>query len=321
MGAGNVIHALDDEQDMRRYGGLGGSCASPRLLPDRLAVAGRRDPARRLLLQGADPWRAFSKPDTRWRWSSGAIGFVTALITGVLHRPHVVDRLLGQAVGRAASRAPARGAAGHAGARRDPAALTVRRRLHPDAALGFGPWAVDGFPGPRGGAQRWEESAGVVVLGLAHDAPRCGLLPRRPPCRVRAPGAQRVPGPSACWSTNTTSTRSTTASSCGRWTVSRTSALRGVELPCSTARRSGPAWSRRPARARLPHAERLLPQLRAGLRRRRRAGRVVILREGERVTADRHLAAVHSPARCSSRFCRRTPPSGPARSSRPRSSG
>ena len=84
MSAGNVIHAMHDEQDMRRYGGLWGQMRATSIcfLAGSLALAG--------IIPFVGFWSkelvlgdAFSKPDQGgFPQALWAVGFLTALLTG-----------------------------------------------------------------------------------------------------------------------------------------------------------------------------------------------------------------------------------------------
>jgi NADH-quinone oxidoreductase subunit L len=83
MAAGNVIHALNDDQDLRHYGGLWGQLrwTSPAFLVGSLALVGVF-PFVGFFSKEFVLGAVFSKPDdavSTWLW---AIGFVTAVITG-----------------------------------------------------------------------------------------------------------------------------------------------------------------------------------------------------------------------------------------------
>ena len=133
LGAGSVIHAMSDEQDMRRMGGL--AKADPGDLRgdvDRQPGAGRHSAVRRILLQGRDHLGRVSGAHQH------------RLLRLRLHRPRrVPDRVLFLAAAvhdlpRQAARrsshdgACARIAAGHAGAAADPGG---RARSSPAVAL------------------------------------------------------------------------------------------------------------------------------------------------------------------------------------------
>ena len=79
LGSGSVIHAVHDEQDMRRMGGL--SSEDPDHLRDdahRLAGDRRHPAAGRLLLARTRSWASRFKNGFLWVW---AIGFVVAGLT------------------------------------------------------------------------------------------------------------------------------------------------------------------------------------------------------------------------------------------------
>ena len=118
MAAGNVIHAMHDEQDMRKYGGLFRQL--PRTSWSFLIGS--------LSLVGVIPFvgffskeqilgAAFSKPDDPLALDRLGHRLRDRADHRLLHRPHVVDVLRRQALAGAPCRAPARGAAGDARSR------------------------------------------------------------------------------------------------------------------------------------------------------------------------------------------------------------
>src|SRR4030088_1519005 len=83
MAAGNVIHSMKDEQDMRRYGGLWGQMrpTSISFLVGSLSLVGVI-PFVGFFSKEQILGLAFSKPDDPLSLMVWAIGFVTAVITG-----------------------------------------------------------------------------------------------------------------------------------------------------------------------------------------------------------------------------------------------
>jgi NADH-quinone oxidoreductase subunit L len=157
MAAGNVIHSMHDEQDMRKYGGL----------------------FRQL-------------PRTSGAFLIGSLALVGVIPLGhrpdhrLLHRPHVVDGLRWKAVARPPGRAPARGQAGHAGSRPDPGRALGGRRVHPDARPRYRALARVRFSrlGRRTGAMGRERRRRVG--GPDHDGPRGAAVPGCVPLLRRA---------------------------------------------------------------------------------------------------------------------------------------
>jgi NADH-quinone oxidoreductase subunit L len=167
MAAGNVIHAMHDEQDMRKYGGLFRQL--PRTSWSFLIGS--------LSLVGVIPFigffskeqilgAAFSKPDSTLSLIVWGIGFVTALITGFytgrmwwmsfagkpspqrpVEHPHEAPPVMLVPVMVLAVLATVGG--------------VIQTR-----ALGFGPQAVSDFLASVVGAQAWEGGIADVVLSL-----------------------------------------------------------------------------------------------------------------------------------------------------------
>src|SRR6266849_1817267 len=168
MAAGNVIHAMNDEQDMRKYGGL--LKQLPRTSWSFLIGS--------LSLVGVIPFvgffskeqilgAAFSKPDDSLALIVWIIGVVTALITGFY-----TGRMWWMAFG------------GKPSANRPVAVphearlvmlvpvmilavLSVVAGFIQTRALGIGPSQVSDFLAAAVGPVRWEENAGAVTVGLA----------------------------------------------------------------------------------------------------------------------------------------------------------
>ena len=167
MAAGNVIHAMHDEQDMRKYGGLFKQL--PRTSWSFLVGC--------LSLVGIIPFvgffskeqilgAAFSKPDDTLALIVWGIGFVTALITGFytgrmwwmsfwgkpspdrpVEHPHEAPSVMLVPVMVLA-------------------VLATIGGLIQTRALGFGPQAVSDFLGSVVGAQGWEGGVADVVVSL-----------------------------------------------------------------------------------------------------------------------------------------------------------
>jgi NADH-quinone oxidoreductase subunit L len=166
MAAGNVIHALHDEQDMRKYGGL------LRQLP----WTGGAFLIGSLALVGVIPLVGFFSKEQILgaAFSNGSplalsvwiIGALTALITGFYTGRMWWMSFAGKP---SPDRAP-----GHA--YEAPAVmlvpvlilagLTVVGGFIQTRALGFGPSAVSDYLASAVGHMKWEENAGAVVIGL-----------------------------------------------------------------------------------------------------------------------------------------------------------
>src|SRR6266566_1889162 len=164
MAAGNVIHAMNDEQDMRKYGGLFRQL--PRTSWSFLIGS--------LSLVGVIPFvgffskeqilgAAFSKPDASLALAVWAFGFITALVTGFytgrmwwmsfagkpspdrpVEHPHEAPQVMLVPVVILAVLATIGG--------------FIQTR-----ALGFGPHLVDDFLKSAVGAQAWEGGASEVI--------------------------------------------------------------------------------------------------------------------------------------------------------------
>jgi len=172
MAAGNVIHAMHDEQDMRRFGGLWGQLrpTSITFLIGSLSLVGVI-PLVGFFSKEQILGAAFSRgePLTYAVW---AVGFATALLTGFytgrmwwiafwgkpsperpVEHPHEAPPVMLIPVVILAILATIGG--------------FIQTR-----ALGFGPHLIDDFLAPANdyaavGRQMWEEAAGAVVIGLA----------------------------------------------------------------------------------------------------------------------------------------------------------
>src|ERR1700682_3826684 len=167
MAAGNVIHAMHDEQDMRKYGGLlrqlprtGGA-----FLIGSLALVGVI-PLVGFFSKEQILGAAFSRPEDSLALAVWVVGAATALITGFY-----TGRMWWMAF--AGKPSPERPVAVPHEARLVMlvpvlilAALSVVGGFIQTRALGIGPSAVSGFLETAVGPLRWEENAGAVAVGL-----------------------------------------------------------------------------------------------------------------------------------------------------------
>src|SRR3984893_938225 len=167
MAAGNVIHAMHDEQDMRKYGGL--LRQLPRTSWSFLIGS--------LSLVGVIPFvgffskeqilgAAFSKPDDSLALIVWGIGFVTALITGFY-----TGRMWWMAfAGKPSPQRPVEHPHEAPPVMLIPvfilAVLATIGGLLQTRALGLGTQYVSDFLASIVGAQRWEDSAAAVIVSL-----------------------------------------------------------------------------------------------------------------------------------------------------------
>jgi len=167
MAAGNVIHAMHDEQDMRKYGGL--LKQLPRTSWSFLIGA--------ISLVGIIPFvgffskeqilgAAFSKPDDTLALIVWVIGFVTALITGFY-----TGRMWWMSFwGKPSPQRPVEHPHEAPPVMLIPvfilAVLATVGGLIQTRALGFGPQAVSDFLASTVGLQRWEGGIADVVVSL-----------------------------------------------------------------------------------------------------------------------------------------------------------
>ena len=168
MAAGNVIHAMHDEQDMRKFGGLFRQLprTSWSFLIGSLALVGVI-PLVGFFSKEQILGAAFSKPDDSLAIAVWIVGVVTALITGFY-----TGRMWWMAFG------------GQPSADRPVAAphearlvmlvpvmilaiLSVVGGFIQTRALGIGPSQVSNFLASAVGPVGWEENAGTVIIGLA----------------------------------------------------------------------------------------------------------------------------------------------------------
>ena len=167
MAAGNVIHSMHDEQDMRKFGGLFRQLprTSWSFLIGSLALVGVI-PLVGFFSKEQILGAAFSKPDDSLALVVWIIGGVTALITGFY-----TGRMWWTAF--AGKPSPDRPVEHPHEARLVMlvpvlilAALSVVGGFIQTRALGIGPSLVSDFLASAVGAVRWEENAGAVVVGL-----------------------------------------------------------------------------------------------------------------------------------------------------------
>jgi NADH-quinone oxidoreductase subunit L len=167
MAAGNVIHAMNDEQDMRKYGGLFRQL--PRTSWSFLIGA--------VSLVGLIPFvgffskeqilgAAFSKPDDNLSLIVWVIGFITALITGFY-----TGRMWWMSfAGKPSPQRPVEHPHEAPPVMLIPvfilAALATVGGLIQTRALGFGPQAVSDFLSSAVGRQPWEGGATDAVVSL-----------------------------------------------------------------------------------------------------------------------------------------------------------
>ena len=169
MAAGNVIHAMHDEQDMRKYGGLWGQMrpTSISFLVGSLSLVGVI-PFVGFFSKEQVLGLAFSKPNDTLALGVWIIGAVTALITGFytgrmwwmsfwgkpspqrpVEHPHAPGLVMMVPVGILAVLA------------------TVGGLLQTRAFGSFGPSLVNDFLAPAVGPLRWEGDWSEVVIGLS----------------------------------------------------------------------------------------------------------------------------------------------------------
>jgi NADH-quinone oxidoreductase subunit L len=168
MAAGNVIHAMHDEQDMRKFGGLFRQLprTSWSFLIGSLALVGVI-PLVGFFSKEQILGAAFSKPDSSLALAVWVVGAVTALITGFY-----TGRMWWMAFGGKPS--PERPVAVPHEARLVMmvpvlilAALSVVGGFIQTRALGIGPSQVSDYLAAVVNPVGWEENAGAVVVGLA----------------------------------------------------------------------------------------------------------------------------------------------------------
>jgi len=196
MAAGNVIHAMHDEQDMRKYGGLWGQMrpTSISFLVGSLSLVGVI-PLVGFFSKEQILGLAFSKPNDSLALIVWIIGAVTALITGFytgrmwwmsfwgkpspqrpVEHPHAPPLVMMVPVGILAVLATVGG-------------------VIQTGALGVGPAKVNDFLAPAVGPLRWEGDWSEVVIGLSTMVLATGLFlaaMRIRPWSNYVPWAQRL---------------------------------------------------------------------------------------------------------------------------------
>ena len=196
MAAGNVIHSMKDEQDMRKYGGLWGQMrpTSISFLVGSLSLVGVI-PFVGFFSKEQILGLAFSKPDDTLALIVWIIGVVTALITGFytgrmwwlsfwgkpspqrpVEQPHEAPLVMLVPVGILAVLATVGG--------------VIQTR-----ALGFGPLAVTDFLSSAVGPLKWEGDVVDVFIGLTTMVLATALFVgalRIRPWSARFPLAQRL---------------------------------------------------------------------------------------------------------------------------------
>ena len=196
MAAGNVIHAMHDEQDMRKFGGLWRQMrpTSISFLVGSLSLVGII-PFVGFFSKEQILGLAFSKPDDSAAQILWVVGAATALITGFytgrmwwlsfwgrpspqrpVEHPHEAPLVMMAPVGILAILATIGG--------------FIQTR-----ALGIGPSAVSDFLTSAVGTQRWEEGPAVAVIGLATMVLAAALFAAAlvmRPWTSHAPWAQRL---------------------------------------------------------------------------------------------------------------------------------
>ena len=196
MAAGNVIHSMKDEQDMRKYGGLWSQMrpTSISFLVGSLSLVGVI-PFVGFFSKEQILGLAFSKPDDTLALIVWIIGVITALITGFytgrmwwlsfwgkpapqrpVEHPHEAPLVMLVPVGILAVLATAGG-------------------LLQTRALGFGPSAVTDFLASAVGPLKWEGGVVDVSIGLATMVLATALFVgalRMRPWSARFPWAQRL---------------------------------------------------------------------------------------------------------------------------------
>src|SRR3984893_11600920 len=167
MAAGNVIHAMNDEQDMRKYGGLWSQMrpTSWSFLIGSLSLVGVF-PFVGFFSKEQILGAAFSKPDDSLALIVWGIGFVTALITGFYTGPIWWMAF----AGKPAPQRPVEHPQEAPPVMLIPvfilAVLATIGGLLQTRALGLGTQYVSDFLASIVGAQRWEDSAAAVIVSL-----------------------------------------------------------------------------------------------------------------------------------------------------------
>ena len=196
MAAGNIIHAMHDEQDMRKYGGLWND-----MRPSAITFL-----VGSLSLVGVFPFvgffskeqilgLAFSKPDDNLVHLLWLVGFATALITG-----YYTGRMWWLSFwGKPSSQRPVEHPHAPPPVMMVPvvilAVLATVGGFIQTRALGFGPEQVSEFLRSPVGGERWQEGAGSAVIGIITMLLGAGLFYyalRLRPWSAVVPWAQRL---------------------------------------------------------------------------------------------------------------------------------
>jgi len=196
MAAGNVIHAMHDEQDMRKYGGLWGQMrpTSVTFLIGSLSLVGVV-PLVGFFSKEQILGLALSKPGDSLSLAVWVIGAATALLTGFY-----TGRMWWLAFwGKPSPQRPVEHPHEAPPVMLIPVAilavLAVVGGFIQTRALGVGPSAVSDFLSAAVGPQESEESAAVVGIGLLTMILAAGLFAaamRIRPWSARVPWAQRL---------------------------------------------------------------------------------------------------------------------------------
>jgi NADH-quinone oxidoreductase subunit L len=196
MAAGNVIHAMHDEQDMRKYGGLWRQMrpTSITFMVGSLSLVGVI-PLMGFFSKEQILGAAFSKPDDTLAPILWVVGAATAVITGFY-----TGRMWWIAfAGKPSAQRPVEHPHEAPPVMLIPVAilavLATVGGLIQTRALGFGPSAVADFLASAVGPVRWEEGAAAVVVGLITMAVAALLFVaarRMRPWNAVVPWAQRL---------------------------------------------------------------------------------------------------------------------------------
>ncbi len=196
MAAGSVIHAMADEQDMRKFGGLWGQLrfTSIFFLVGSLSLVGVI-PFVGFFSKESILGAAFSKGDPL-TYTVWAIGFVTALITGFY-----TGRMWWLSFwGKPSPQRPVEHPHEAPAVMMIPVAIlavlaTVAGFIQTKPALGFGPALVSDYLNHVVPAQTWEESGAAIAIGLGTMVLAAALFVgalRMRPLSARLPWAQRL---------------------------------------------------------------------------------------------------------------------------------
>jgi NADH-quinone oxidoreductase subunit L len=196
MAAGNVIHAMHDEQDMRKYGGLWNQMrpTSIAFLVGSLSLVGVI-PLVGFFSKEQILGAAFSKPDDALAPILWVVGAATAVITGFY-----TGRMWWMAfAGKPSAQRPVEHPHEAPPVMLVPvvilAVLATVGGLIQTRALGFGPSAVSDFLASAVGPVRWEEGAAAVAVGLITMAVAALIFlaaQRMRPWTAVVPWAQRL---------------------------------------------------------------------------------------------------------------------------------